>query len=326
MSFGYEPQESSEDEFEEPEHATILILGRSKTGKSSLVRAIFKQYEDWCKPIYILNDRSFKSKYKYVTWSEVLNLRCAALVVEDIVACTNQQFKILSEILNYRVHHCKINPFINVCHSLLRQGLFGLLPFYTKIIITNSQANIASYKKLLNYFGFTEQEQAFHMKNFQSCKEKFAHWEFDVDERTIQKKKYPYVPETYVGKSDGKKRKKMSDDDDSGLSKRDSLTLARADRFFSVLPNAKEGKALFEILYAQLPKQCINPKTLDITLAKNSADGPMVRISLIQYVATLVDDEERVPASRDIMKFHRYVQTVRRIVLPAHFVLNKSLR
>jgi hypothetical protein len=325
MVFGFEAEVSDDDDYKEPEHVAILILGRSKTGKSSLVRSIFKEYEDWAKPICILNDRARKSKYRFVAWSEVLTLRNVCLVVEDIVGCTPQQYKILSELLNYRVHHCKVNPMVCVSHSLLKQNLYGLLPFFTKIFITASQANIASFKNLLNYFGFSEQEQAFHKKNFESCKEAFVHWLFDVENRTIEKKKYPFIPEAYEPKK-GTKRKRMDDNGDGTVSKRTALILSRADRFFSVLSNSREAKALFEILYAKLPKQFIHPQTLDITLAKNSPDGPAVVISIIDYVATLVDTEGRVPASQDVLKFHRYVQDVRNIKLPAHFVLNKDFR
>jgi hypothetical protein len=201
------------------------------------------------------------------------------------------------------------------------------LPFFTKIFITASQANIASFKNLLNYFGFSDQEQAFHKKNFESCKEPFVHWLFDIEERTIEKKKYPYIPETYEpsGKR-GTKRKRMEEGGDAPISRRDALIFAKADRFFSVLTNAREAKALFELIFAKLPKQFVNPQTLEITLAKDSPEGPPVIISIIDYVATLVDEDGRVPASPDVLKFHRYVRAVRNVKLPSYFVLNKNFR
>lgn len=308
---------SDTDEEElEPEHTTVLILGRSGTGKTALVRSLLAEFSQYDKAVHIVNDLTKKSKYIHTGWNEALQLRHVALVVEDVIQATPAQFKVLSQILNYKCSHDFIRPCLIVSHALMRQNLYGLLSFFTKIYVTGYKANLNSFRNVLRYFAFDDEEIRTYVARFLANTEAFTHFCLNVEKRTVEKVKFPYAPDTDEGKGGKKGKKKMS------LSAKDAMALAKADRYLSVLKNSKEAKAIFELLYCKLNKKFIDARTLDITLQQKS--GQKLEISLIEYIACLVDQEKAVPASHECLKFHKYCQTVHSIHLPKHFVLNKS--
>ena len=316
---GKEDDDDSSDD--EPEHSTYLLVGRSNTGKSSLLKSLLKPFKEFQKPIYILNDRTRKkSPYIPIAWSQLAQVSHACLIVEDVVQATTQQYRQLGELLSFSVHHKRINPVFLITHSATRQNLFGLFAFFTRIYITACPGNIGSLRYILDKFGFTVEEKKFHVRNLLENKQKYAHFLFDVDKHTIEKVHFELEPEEEAEKGK-KKPKKLT------MSARDQLSLSRAQRYLSVLENEKEALACFELLYAKLRKnKSINPETLEISLQQKKGERLPVVVSLIEYVSCLVDDKGKVPVTRDIVKFHKYCQTEHHLQLPACFVLNKFFR
>jgi hypothetical protein len=321
MSFNFHVD--SDEEEEDPEHATILIVGRSSTGKSSLVRSLLLEFDNWNRTTAVLNDRTFKTKYYHVTWPEALTLTHHALVVEDVVGATPAQFRILAEILSYKVHHDKLNPTLVVTHSVFRTNLFSLLSYFVKIFVTANAANYASFCRLLSYFGYSEAEQRFHQANFKNCKDSLGtHWLINTETREISKVKYPFVPPPLV-KNDRSGRRKVPKETAAAASARELATMAKAERFLSAFQHHKEAIVLFEILYNHLKKSTVNQKTLEITLASGSPDGEPVKISLVEYIGSLVDAEQKEPISRDSWRFHRYA-LAKGVKYPHQLILNKE--
>lgn len=103
---------SSGSETEEPPHTAILIIGRSASGKTSLIRNILPQYSRYNKPIYLLNDRSQSKRYAHISWAQAETVSNAVVICEDIIQATIQQHRILQNLLSYKIHHDKVSPFI----------------------------------------------------------------------------------------------------------------------------------------------------------------------------------------------------------------------
>lgn len=319
----------SSDDDDEPEHSTFLLLGRSSSGKTCLIRSILEEFKAYNKSTYLLNDRNKKKPAKWVRidWNQLDQISSAQIVVEDVVQATPLQLKLLFQLLNVDVHHKKLSPCIVVSHCLMKNNLFSTLPFYTRIYWTGVVSNILSVRNVLNYFAFTETEKRFHLDNLINNTEKFAHFVFHVDERRIEKIKFPLQPleeeeegEEEDGDAIKKRPKKIT------MSVRDAKALSKAKRYFSILDNENAALALFELLWSRLPKQSVDLNSLEITLQKKKGNRPPVVVSLISYIALLVDDKGKMEATRDLIKFHQYVKEARGWNPPSPFLLNKSLR
>ena len=316
--------EDDDDASVEPEHTTCLVLGRSGTGKSTLVRSILAEFSHFGKPIYILNDHSRKSKYIHISWNQVNELNHCSLVIEDLVQCSPRQFKVLCEILNVKVHHHRLSPTIAVSHALMRQNLQGVLSFFTRIYVTGFKANVQSFRNVLRYFGFQQTEINIHIRDFLACKEAFVHWLISVEHMSVTKVTFPFLPDTEEGSEHDKQLQREKKKKNMSMTAKDSLAMTKADRYLSVLKNSKEAKALFELLYFKLNKKLIDPNTLEMTLPQKS--GGQLVISLIEYIALLTQDEtdKKVPATKEVLKFHKYCRNVHSIRLPNNYVLNRA--
>ena len=124
----------------EPPITTVLILGRSHTGKSNLVRTLLKRFEAYEKEILIVNDRTPDCPFRAVQWHELAQVENCILICEDVLTATTRQYRsvcfsaaaaaakvppffsrILQELLNFQAHHRRVNPIFVVSHSMHRQ-------------------------------------------------------------------------------------------------------------------------------------------------------------------------------------------------------------
>jgi GTPase SAR1 family protein len=71
-----------EEELPEPELTCVLVVGRSNTGKTNLVRAFLREFQHFDKVTYVLNDRTKDWPYKHVYWPQIQDLANCQLVVE----------------------------------------------------------------------------------------------------------------------------------------------------------------------------------------------------------------------------------------------------
>ena len=318
--------EDSDDDEPEPEHTAILCIGRSGSGKTTLVRAILRQFEAYKKPICLLNNRPGKKpEYIEVQWSQLTQLRRVSLVVEDVIGATDAQFKSLQEILNHALHHYKISPVLVVAHNVMKNNIFGLLGSFTLVFVTAVKANIASFRKILEYCGFEPVEKARYIKDFMSCTIPFSHFKIDIEKHTVERVKYKYDPEA-EDKAEGRKSNAKSKLLASQA--RDAKILERAERYLTVLDRGREALAIFELMFAKLDHKCIDPDSLMISLKtrsvhKHKNKKKPIMLSIIDYIAALVDAEGRAPACADVIRLHKYVRKVRGVKLPRTFVANK---
>ena len=154
-----------------------------------------------------------------------------------------------------------------------------------------------------------------------SVEEPYTFMELDVEEREIKKHHFTYVP----GDSDddeetSKNPKKMR------AAARDRMAHERAIRFFGVLPaNSTQALALFDLIYPKLERRNVCPDTLEIVMQRKGGSQSHVKISLIEYIALLVDEKHLLPrASKLILKFHAFVKKI--VELPTAFVINSKFQ
>ena len=288
------------------------------------MRSLLAQFKELSKPIKIVNDRSRgKTPYTRIAWSEVASQKSVAVICEDLIQITNAQYRILGELLSWSNHHENVTPIICCAHTLTRQNISGLLGAFCRVYVTVDGGNAKILNRLLTQYDFDKEERRIHVRNFTDCKIPHSAYYLDVPTNKLTRVTLPFVPE-FVDRDDEKpksrKRKRSAN-----MEARANLAAAKAERFLSVLPHSKECLAIFDLLYYKLPKAMIDGNTLEITLQQKGSALPVV-VSLVEYIGTITDSKNRVPASSLIHKFHKYTRDVHNVRLPAHFVLNPDFR
>ena len=242
-----------------------------------------------------------------------------------VFVCFCHHYRSLQELLNFQAHHRRVNPVFIISHSLHRQNISGLLCAFSHVYISAYKANIRSLQQLMTYYVFEKEEKQMHMKTLLLWKKPFSHFVLDVETREFKMKTYPYVgPNQIAVSSEGKKNsnKKSALYQGRKMTTRDATAHERAYRFMGdkLVKNSEKALALFDLIYPKLQRQSIDVETLTVTLQKKK-NGEATRISLIDYIATLVD-VKREPTVL-ISLFHKYVVTVCHVMLPNTYLANK---
>ena len=133
-------------------YGTSLIIGRSGTGKSSLLKTMIRSIER-SKQLYLVNVRGdeqreyeklHKGGEKKVSPTTLAGLPSikpdSVVIVEDIISMKEKDQIKLREAVNYTAHHKQCKLFC-VTHTVFKTGIFSLMPLFTNVIFTNSRAN-----------------------------------------------------------------------------------------------------------------------------------------------------------------------------------------
>jgi GTPase SAR1 family protein len=289
----------------------ILILGKSKSGKSVLVRSLIDQFAHPKRPVYIVNDKTNDCPYEKLKWTQLEDLKNAALIFEDLIACSKIQFKTIQEMLNYYAHHNLVSPIICVSHSLHNNNIFGLLPYFNIIFISAVQSSLGSLKSLLQYYQYEPEEKILYLNQLKNCDEKdFNHFMINVEKRQIKLTcaQDPEKLETF--------------DPENKLSATPGLS---AQKFLGHLKNSIDMLRLFDIIYQVIPTHRFNEKDLTVKLPKKCKGRKKqnVKISLIDYLSVLTSPNE--PVDETLYKFHKYLRKKKNIILPKTYVKNKKM-
>ena len=177
----------------------------------------------------------------------------------------------------------------------------------------------------MSYYVFEKEEKQQHMKTLLLWKKPFSHFVLDVEKREFKMKTYPYVgPNQVAAKGEGKTsgNKKTALYRGRKMTNRDATAHESAHRFMGdkLVKNSKKALALFDLIYPKIPRQSVEVETLTVTLQKKK-HGEVARISLIDYIATLVDVGKEPTVL--ISLFHKYVVTVCHVILPMTYLANK---
>jgi ABC-type dipeptide/oligopeptide/nickel transport system ATPase component len=300
------------------EMLSILIIGKSGSGKSYLTKSLMEKFAPKDMPIYVVNDRSRKPMFKSVDWDRVGELRDCALVAEDLISAKPSQFVKLQELLNYQSHHNRVSPIIAICHSLLRNNIYGLLPYFSFVYVSAVKSSIVSFKNLLNYYNFDKEEQGIYMTQFLSCNEQFSHFMLDVENRCLTLTR----AEESVRNEDERRERMEQQRLIEEPARKQRAAQASAKKYLEKMRrNSDYAIILFDLIYPVLPESRFNDKDLTVTLLKR---GNEEVISIIDYIYALVDESGEEP-DYSIYQLHRYLRHKRNLHLPKTYVLNRKL-
>jgi hypothetical protein len=294
------------------QHVTVLLIGRSGSGKTALAKSILEaygwDYDDDDDVVYALNDRSDTCPYQKITWPQLDQISDCALVVEDLIKCSKAQVKQLQELLNFNARHKNIGPVILVAHTLTGNNIYTLLPSFHFVYIAAIRASRVALTQLMITLGFEPEERKTYQQVLKNCSEKFCHLKIDMD-----------THEVIVTKAGQKAELAKENEDKKVKAARKPNLATTASKYLSDLPEGKKALLLFDMVHPKIPKGKLDPAYLTVQL-KNER-GEEVILSLIDYLAALTAaDGDAEPA---LLKFHSYLKS-KGVKLPRAYVANKK--
>jgi nucleoside-triphosphatase THEP1 len=302
-------------------YGTCLIIGKTGSGKTTLVRRIIKRlrHANPTKIVYTLNVKS--NEYRLtnnnlvedITFEQLNTVpKKAVIIVEDVISMTPFQAKALREAINYNAHHKRQKIYV-ITHHVYKTSIYQLIPYFNYVIFTSSQSNLPLIKIVFQYFSLSKdqylQAAEFVLKNTLP----YAYFIFAADSQQFVKADSvkALVDEKFKNYNGVSSIEKTTDD----------LIL----RFNSFVSDDNEFKqnasTVFSILVNALPN-LHNINMTDLTLKCQTRKGSSVHISLIDYIMSLVKKNSSV--SKHNLFLHKYFKTLCRI--PKMFIVNKKYK
>lgn len=312
---------------------SALILGQTNTGKSFLVKECAKNFIG--SNLIVYNDREQKfskvvphSKITYVSKiSDLRNVPCqSVLILEDLINLQKSDLDILRELLNYDTHHKKLYIFF-VAHHIFKTNLYSMLPFFNIIVFTNNASNLIMIKHSLLQFSIENVKIAriiSHIKKF--CKEKkFGYFVFNT-------KKQSLVFFQHLNASPLSLFSNNDDDDydsnNNNSCKAGSKNIAHVDdvgeKFKNILicfKNVVAAKSLFSIIIKSIPSRYL--REVDFTFAFQYANGKKGRVSIIDFIACMLNESEIKEPTQEMLFFNEYLKS--KCCIPSVLIKNKLL-
>jgi energy-coupling factor transporter ATP-binding protein EcfA2 len=285
----------------------LIICGESESGKTTLAAALAATIaaEAGGKRIVAVNDQTASTRWDKIPWSDVNDsLKNVVVVVEDLLACKESEFKRVLYLLAFSGHHRAVDTVI-ICHAMKRSNVQGLLKHVDQVIFTLSRTGSECLKIVLKKYNFPDIDV--HLSSFEDAKGKFGHFIVDRKLRVFKRGDVAAAAATATA-AEAPPR-----------SKEDFLVTAKS--LLGELDNAKRGLAIFNLLLAKLPLDCICPDDLSITLYDKTTELPMT-YNLVEYIHVLLTKD--VSPSRDVQRFNKFVRA--RVNIANFLVANKVLR
>lgn len=151
------------------EYGTCLIIGRSGTGKSTLLKNLVGLLPA-ARQLYLVNVRAdeaavYESLHpggaKRVSSTSLLQIPQSSpystIFIEDIISMREKEQTQLREGINYTAHHKKCKIFC-VTHTVYKTGVFSMMPLFHYLIFTSSPANAPVIRQALGLFGLEKEE------------------------------------------------------------------------------------------------------------------------------------------------------------------------
>lgn len=147
-------------------YGTCLIIGKTGSGKTTLVRRIIKRlrHANPTKIVYTLNVKS--NEYRLtnnnlvedITFEQLNTVpKKAVIIVEDVISMTPFQAKALREAINYNAHHKRQKIYV-ITHHVYKTSIYQLIPYFNYVIFTSSQSNLPLIKIVFQYFSLSKDQ------------------------------------------------------------------------------------------------------------------------------------------------------------------------
>jgi hypothetical protein len=257
--------------------------------------------------VRVLNEKEGEETgHEPVDWDGLATLEDTSLLADDMFKLTETQYAKMTYLLSYRARHHNVDPVVLVCHSVLKNNVFGLLTHLTHVLFTFHKGNARSLGKVCSEFLFTRQQRNAMVETFLATKEKYGHYVLDVEARTFVRGDHvpppPSAGPAYSAAAAAAECRKTAE--------------AYLPLFCS---EPKRAISIFEFIVAKIPIASLRPDDLSLALRRKES-GVEIRLSLIDYLHVLCSQEK---PSGDQAALHRYL--ARYVQLPRCFIKNKFL-
>jgi len=265
------------------------------------------------------------------------------VVIEDIINLAKREERVLRKLLNYDAHHNRLR-IVCVAHLLFRTSLLSLVPLFNFTIFTLNTAGRSLIKQAGMYSFYLESTRsaAWAASFANACKRWGEHGgyvyicckEVKLYHRDEFNATTPLELDVEIAKKEGLKR--TSNSKKGALKARERVDIEAGetatahliDRFACCFKNHEQAAIAVSIfsIVANVIVDEPSFRAFDLTFAfkQKRHPGTVRRISLVDYVDTLIDAHPLTGASRDFKVLHRYLSD--RCKIPLLFVLNPHFR
>jgi len=310
--------------------------------------------------VFLLNVRGDEVKSYARVHSKIRAIDCAKLgeglesvtsnsyvIIEDIISLSDREEEALRRLINYRAHHDKLR-IICVSHMLYKTSLLTLVPLFNYLIftLTNSSRGLL---RAAAVHGFNLEPER-HAKWLRLFSERFKQQEAS-DSQSGQgsaARSFIFIScvgvELYLCENAASLQPKLLDNgnesvDDGGGQTDEKRPMPRAKslsgasvgsrddidaRFAECFSNHEEktlASALFSIVGPALKKEAGFRRTdLSLAFSQSRKPGVLRRVSVVDYVASLLQSQPVSRPSVDLLVVHRFLSE--RCKIPKLFVKN----
>lgn len=246
----------------------------------------------------------------------------AIILVEDIINMSKSDEQLLRTSLNYDSHHKKQKIFC-VSHSIHKNSMWSLLPFFHFIIFTSSPSNVPVIRFTFNYFKIDKQQLDSWLTEYLRLGQNgrrgiYFYFDcikmtFNVSENTQFTKRSVVGQEAKFGSVDSA----FVDRNLDAVQQKQTL-VSKFESLIESLDCKGQAVSIFSILINCLDCKLIREHDLSFAFFSKILNSE-IRFSLVDYVTTLLD--ESAPVSKPLQAFHAYAK--RFCHIPIVFCRNK---
>lgn len=336
---------------------SLFYTFRSGSGKSTVLKTLSKKLNDTTK-LYLVNVRSKEAaEYRKLHANTVSvtqgileaennitkSTNGSLVFLEDIIKLSEKEEQTLRNWLNYRAHHHNLKIFC-VAHTIVRTSLQSMLPLFNYIVLTSVLTNIPLLKQAANYFNLGKKTALHWAQQFRNCKKGQGHLIFIDCELLKLYHRCPKGTITFLAAADdeidesvtlGNTKKSSSEKiintykSETSESNFNSLE-KKFSTFFDGHPDKVTASAIFSIVIRVIPDSML--RTFDLTVAFklrqrhqfNSQGDNETRISLVDYVDTLLDTHPIARAQLEFKVLHEFLK--QKCNIPRLFIKNVEFR
>lgn len=323
------PLADNDPSLNDSQYGSCLIIGRSGTGKSSLLKRLVRQMPS-SRHLYLVNVRGDETQQyeelhpgraSRVKQTSIDGLKGvlpnSTLIVEDIISMKDREQRALREVVNYTAHHKRCKVFC-VTHTVFKTGVFTFMPLFHYIIFTCSPANAPIIKQVLSQFNPPKDELDANIKLVSEKAHELrgslkSYFYFDCTKLLLGWSTNALSRGTCKPLSESPRRNERprTDPDDSHA----------LDRFFPPSdPQRSAAQGLYELIARS--KACakhLDREGLCFVFPKGGS-REKVRVSLVDYLRAALTNSG--PPEKDLRLLHRFLST--RCSLPRSVFKNKS--
>jgi len=258
-----------------------------------------KQYEAIHKKVQSIRFNSIKSVSKK-----------SVLIVEDIVYMNAKEEQKLRHCLNYDSHHKTIKLFC-VSHTIHKTSMFSMLPLFHYIIFTATASNIPVARFTFNFFKLEKTVIHDWLSEFRKRKLPGEYLIMDCSNLKLYGSdnflETCYFIHDSVPNSGGIE-----------VDAEPEKTEKRFEKFFEGHTLKTLAVAIFSLISRSLSSRFLD--SIDFTIKFQTKAGLMKKISLVDYIACLLDVSQ-IP-SKDLQVVHNFLEKNEMCVLPRYMIKN----